>query len=1024
MTGGKGARRVSPTNACHTRAGRRWLLPAFLLSAFCLFAFLPNGLAIGQVRYVTNTAEQGSFAIVQGKVTAALYVDENDYPGVVRAVGDLQADVERVSRCRPAIAHELKALGAGAIIVGTVGKSEMIARLIRKGKIDVTRIAGKWESFLIQVVTSPLPGVAGGLVIAGSDKRGTIYGIYDLSEQMGVSPWYWWADVPTEHRDAVYVKAGKYVQGPPSVQYRGIFLNDEAPDLTNWVAEKFGTIPPRRDPPIPPGVVNYGSGFYTKLFELILRLKGNYLWPAMWNNAFNEDDPDNARLADEYGVVMGTSHQEPMLRAQKEWDRRYLATLGTWNYAKDPNVLDDFWRQGIRRNKNYESIITIGLRGANDTPMAPGGPEANMTLLERIVAVQRKILAAEMNPDVTKVPQLWCLYKEVQDYYNAGMRVPDDVTLLWAEDNWGNVRRLPTAEERKRSGEAGVYYHFDYHGGPRSYQWINTNPIAKIWDQMALAKEYGADRIWIVNVGHFKGYEFPLEYFMSLAWDTNRWSNENVHDFTRLWAEREFGPAYAREIADVISKYTKYNGRRKPELLEPSTYSLVHYQEAENVAADFEAITAGAQAIYEKLPRDRQDAFYELVLFPTKASAQVNEMYLAAEKNALYAQQGRASTNDMALRTRGWFQADADLMNDFNHVFAHGKWDHFMDQSHIGYTTWRDPPKNSLNAIKLTEIQAPDAAAMGIAVDGSDAAWPGAQDEPELPEFDALNQQRHYIDVFNRGMAPFTFTATTDKSWIVLSETQGTVEKDRRLWVTVNWSETSQGKASGTVRISGAKADIIVRVSAFKPSDVTRASLEGFVEGEGYVSIEAEHYTRRTDAGAGRWIRIEDYGRTLSGMRTTGPADSPSATPGKDSPCLEYRMYLFSSVPVDVEAIVGPTLNFVPGRGLRYAVSFDDETPQIVTLVPQDYNAQNGNLDWEKSVMDNARYSHTTHPAMPPGYHTLKVWMVDPGVVLEKLVVNLGGVKSSYLGPPESCYNTEAIAGRWDHGRMIRRGDP
>ncbi len=390
------------------------------------------------------------------------------------------------------------------------------------------------------------PGVSQALVIAGSDKRGTIFGIYDLSEQIGVSPWYWWADVPAVHRDALFVKPGSYVQGPPAVKYRGIFLNDEAPDLTNWVREKFGTIPPQADPPIPPDVANYNREFYARIFEVILRLKGNYLWPAMWNNAFNEDDPKNARLADEYGIVMGNSHQEPMLRAQKEWDRRYKKTLGSWNYYKHPDVLQNFWREGIRRNKDYESIITIGLRGANDTPMIPGGTvPQSMALLEEIVGVQRKMIAEEINPDVTRVPQLWCLYKEVQEYYKAGLRVPDDVTLLWADDNWGNIRRLPTEAERKRSGGAGIYYHFDYVGGPRNYKWVNTNPIAKVWEQMTLAKEYGADRIWIVNVGHFKGVEFPIEYFMHLGWNTGRWTNRNIGEYTRLWAEREFGAKYA-----------------------------------------------------------------------------------------------------------------------------------------------------------------------------------------------------------------------------------------------------------------------------------------------------------------------------------------------------------------------------------------------------------------------------------------------------------------------------------------------
>ena len=468
---------------------------------------------------MAEVPSQGSFPLIQDKTTAMIYSDPNDFAGVVRAADDLVADMARVGGMTPAISHNKNSLGTNVVVVGTIGKNEIIDRLIHEGKIDATAITGKWESFIIQVVPKPLPGVESALVICGSDKRGTIYGIYDLSEQMGVSPWYFWADVPPTHHDELFVKAGKFVQGPPSVKYRGIFLNDEAPDLSNWILEKFGTVPTGTNPPVPPGVANYGRQFYTNLFELILRLKGNYLWPAMWNNAFNEDDTNNPVLADEYGIVMGSSHQEPMLRAQKEWDRRYQKTIGSWNYAKHPDIVSNFWREGIARNKNYESIITIGLRGANDTPMAPGGPEANMALLEKIVDVQRKIIADEVNPDVTKVPQLWCLYKEVLDFYNAGMRAPDDVTLLWAEDNWGNVRRLPTAEERQRSGGAGVYYHFDYHGGPRNYQWLNTSPIAKVWDQMSLAKQYGADRIWIVNVGHFKGYEFPLEYFMNLAWD-------------------------------------------------------------------------------------------------------------------------------------------------------------------------------------------------------------------------------------------------------------------------------------------------------------------------------------------------------------------------------------------------------------------------------------------------------------------------------------------------------------------------
>ena len=381
--------------------------------------------------------------LVQRGSAASLVVASSDWPGVQRAARDLQSDIERVTGVKPALAGSMPGSSATqtartVILAGTIGRSPQIDDLIARGKLNVTEVKGKWESFVIATLDKPLPGVDRALVIAGSDKRGTIYGIYEVSQQIGVSPWYWWADVPVAHRDLLAVRAGRHVWGEPAVRYRGIFLNDEAPDLSNWIRAKFGEVAVSSgNPPIPSGVANYGKAFYTRLFELLLRLRGNYLWPAMWSNAFNEDDADNARLADEYGIVMGTSHQEPMLRAQKEWDRRFQKTLGSWNYAKQPDVLEDFWREGVRRNRNYESIITIGLRGANDTEMAPGGPEANRALLENIVARQREILRTEVNADITKVPQLWALYKEVQEYYEHGMRVPDDVTLLWAEDNWG-----------------------------------------------------------------------------------------------------------------------------------------------------------------------------------------------------------------------------------------------------------------------------------------------------------------------------------------------------------------------------------------------------------------------------------------------------------------------------------------------------------------------------------------------------------------------------------------------------------
>ncbi len=908
--------------------------------------------ALGQPAYVETAGRPGSFPIARAHTCAAIYVDPADYPGVLRAVTDLQADIERVTGCKPTLAHDPAALPTAAIVVGSIAKSPLVSRLA-----DTSALTGKWESFLTQVS-------GGYLVIAGSDKRGAIYGIYDLSEQIGVSPWYWWADVPVAHKDALYVKPGRFLQGEPAVRYRGIFLNDEAPALSGWTREKFG---------------GFNHTFYVKVFELILRLKGNYLWPAMWGSAFNEDDPLNPQLAGEYGIVMGTSHHEPMLRAQQEWKRH---GKGPWNYATNPDVLRAFWDEGIQRNKAYESIVTLGMRGDGDMPMdATGGIEANKALLEKIVSDQRAILAQRMGPDLTRVPQDWALYKEVQEYYEAGMRVPDDVTLLWCDDNWGNIRRLPTPDERKRAGGAGIYYHFDYVGGPRNYKWLNTNPISKVWEQMNLAYQYDARRIWIVNVGDLKPMEFPIEYFLSLAWNPKQWPHSKIERFGHLWAAREFGPTHSHQIAALIAAYTKYNGRRKPELLEPGTFSLQNYDEADTVLADWKALTARAERLYRQLPANQKDAFFELVLYPVKACAIVNELYIAAAKNHLYSAQGRASANDYAARVHDLFQADADWSATYNHSLAGGKWDHMMDQTHIGYTGWQEPKVNA--APQVTTIEVPQTAAMGTS--------------PETLHFDAFTRPRRSIEIFNRGRAPFAFTATAGAPWIVLSTTRGTVPKDDLLAVTIDWTKAPQGSAESSVTIHGAGSTATVKIAAFNPSGISPDSLQGFVEADGYVSIEAEHYTAKTGTTAARWERIPDYGRTLSAM-TILPPTAPSVTPAQGTSTLEYRMYLFDPGTVQVHTIIAPTLNFVPGRGLRFAVSFDDQPPQIVDAL-----AHNSQQDWDESVKNNVRDIPSTHSVSGTGYHVLKLWMVDPAVVVEKIVVDLGGLQPSYLGPPESA---------------------
>ena len=957
---------------------------AFLALTGCLGLLVCSPLALfglGQERIAEFAPGDGSFVLCRGGAAALIQVDERDWPGVIRAANDLQADVARVTGVTPQLAHEGTARGPGAIIIGTIGKSRLVDRLIQEQRMDVASIAGKWEATLIQVVKQPAPGVESALVIAGSDKRGTIYGIYNLSEQIGVSPWYWWADVPVTHHDALFVKAGRHVQGPPSVRYRGIFLNDEAPALAGWAKEKFGGL---------------NHTCYTNIFELLLRLKANYLWPAMWDNSFATDDPLNARLADEYGIVVGTSHHEPMMRAWKEWGRAGNGPR-TWDYARNDAKLRAFWAEGLRRTRDYEKIITLGMRGDGDEPMSE---TESVALLERIVADQRRMIGDLIQKDLAQVPQSWALYKEVQGYYERGLRVPDDVTLLWCDDNWGNLRRLPTEAEQRRSGGAGIYYHFDYVGGPRNYKWVNTVPLPKIWEQMNLAYHHDATRLWIVNVGDLKPMEVPMEFLLTFAWNPERWTQNDVETYLRLWATREFGPQDATDIADLVAKYTKYNGRRKPELLEPDTFSLVNYGEADRVVTEWQELRGRAEAISAQLPPEWRAAFFQLVLHPVKACGIVNELYVAAAKNRLYARQGRAAANDFAAKTRDLFQADATLTEYFHRELAGGKWNHMMAQTHIGYTNWQEPPVNLMPAVR--EIKLPDTASPGVAVEGSIAAWPGAPETAALPEFDAFNRPRRYIDVFNRGRQAFEFQATASAPWILLSPARGTFAQEQRIWVSVDWSQAPVGSATGTVKITGAAQEsAVVQVRVFNPAASVREKVRGFVEADGYVAMEAAHYSARHGTATARWELLPDHGRTDSGM-TGLPVTAPRAHPPLDSPRLEYALHLFSPGPVEVALQLSPSLNYAPGRDVRIGVSFDEAAPQLLTVVPQGYVAGDGNRDWEQSVKDCIRTVKSTHALDAPGPHTLKVWMVDPGVVLQRVLVNTGGLRPSYLGPPES----------------------
>ncbi|HRG07226.1 MAG TPA: glycosyl hydrolase 115 family protein [Cyclobacteriaceae bacterium] len=816
----------------------------------------------------------------QGK-SIPLYVSQSDFAGVLRAAEDLKKDIGRVTEVEPKLITTNNFNNEKTIVlIGTIGKNHLIGELIKSKKLNVEAIAGKWEAYLIQTISNPFPNVDRALVIAGSDKRGTIFGTYEISNQIGVSPWYWWADVPVKKQTELFVSAERQVD-MPLVKYRGIFLNDEQPALGGWVRENYG---------------GFNSKFYTNVFELILRLKGNFLWPAMWGQSFYTEDPLNPKLADEYGIVISTSHHEPMMRAHVEWQR---ANKGAWNYSSNEKALQEFWREGITRMGNYESIVTLAMRGDGDEPMSQ---ESNIALLQRIVDDQRAILQDVTGKPATATPQVWALYKEVQDYYDKGMRVPDDVTLLLCDDNWGNIRKLPQLNEPERKGGYGIYYHFDYVGGPRNYKWINTNPIPRVWEQMHLAYQYGANQLWVVNVGDLKPMEFPISFFLDYAWNPNAIQAEDLKQHTEQWCAQQFGVTHKQELASLLSGYLKYNGRVKPELLNEKTYSLENYNEFTRVVEDYKNLETRANALAAKLDPVQREAYYQLIQHPIQASANLYELYYYVALNHQAAAKNDLQANVYADKAKEHYRKDSLITAEF-HKRNNGKWNYMMSQTHIGYTYWQQPPVNKMPVVKYISS--------GI----------------NLPKPKPIS--------------------STDARALVPPAATGNI----------------------------------------------------FYERDQYVSMEADHTTRIHNSDGVAWKVIPDLGKTGSAI-TTFPVTA-KASLSASSPYLEYEFYSYSSGKANVLLYFSPTLNFQASpKGLQYALSIDDETPEVFSLNVDDAELKT----WEKWVANNINIKISSHSMQKPGKHTLKFWVVDSGIVLQKIVVDFGGLKPSYLGPPETKF--------------------
>jgi hypothetical protein len=999
--------------------------------------------------YISFRDGRGHFPLVADGRAAPLVVSDADHPGVVRVAGDLRADIERVSGERPALSADGRVPAASAVvIIGTIGKSPLIDRLVSSGKLDVRGVKGKWETTVEQVVDHPMPGVRRAFVIAGSDQRGTIFGAYDVSRNIGVSPWYFWADVPSPRHENIYVKPGRHTQGTPAVKYRGFFINDENPALNRWAPRFFG---PGKAEGYPNG---FNHEFYAKIFETMLRLKANYLWPAVWGRAFAEDDPLNHATAKKYGVVMGTSHEAPMMRGIEEWNRHATPAerdadgeitkpgsdpyggTGEWSFRRNADAVKKYWRDGIERmvDEDFEGVVTIGMRGNGDVSLPDGD---GIELMENIIAAERGILADVTGKAASETPQVWTLYKEVQRYWDRGMRVPDDVTVVFTDDNWGNMRKMPAQGLPERAGGYGLYYHFDYVGGGRNYKWVDTAQLGNTWEQLHQSYQHGIRNLWVANVGDMKSNELPTQFFLDYAWDPDRWPLHRLGEWERQYAAQNFGNGPAKEIAEVLGEYGNLQALRKPELLnrritldpekdlstdpsavvyddEETPFYLDRYREMDGVTARWQRLAAKAERIRRRIPDELQDAYYQLVYYQVKATANLYALREAEFTNIRYAEQGRAATNDYADEAEARFDEDQAMSHYYDHALAGGKWEGFQSQPKIGYgnverygpnAPWQQPEKDHVALPDeiyphLKRIEVPDGSEMGVAIDGSDEWWPKAETEAVLPEFSPYQSAPpQYIEVFNRGTDPFDYRITPAEPWVKVSHAKGRVDKQVRATVAVDWRRAPTGTTRVPIEITGADGrTVTVQAVVDKPKSF---KARGFIEAGGYVSMDADGFTRATRAGGAHWKRIPGLGRTDAGMEPF-PVTAPSQEPGK-GPRLEYDMTLTTTGPVQVWAYLSPRNSVLSTGGLKYAVSIDGQEPQVVNITEATgANDTTMNKQWERNTSDNVNRTVTTHTVTEPGTHTLKFWMVDPTVVLQKIVVDTGGLRTSYLGPPES----------------------
>ncbi len=980
-----------------------------------------------------------TFIVYDGTATAQILIEPEAYEGVRRIAGRVARDIELVTGVRPEVsgavpgsedasgAAQMPAQGGREaadsasctpVIVGaTLGHSPLLDRWQQEGKWDGAAIAGRREVYQIGIVEQPFaenPAVGRALVVAGSDKRGTIYGLFRISELCGVSSLVYWGDVQPEKKERLELELGEpIVSEEPSVRYRGFFINDEWPAFGNWAKERFGGI---------------NAAAYEEVFIFLLRMKGNYLWPAMWNSTFSEDGPGlaNAELADLYGVIIGLSHHEPMCRAGMEWQNIYrqYGDDNTWSFVTNREAITEFWKDGLLRNRRFENLITVGMRGENDSELLPRDATMadNVQVVKDAILTQHRLIRECVDEDLSRVPRMLAIYKEVEKFYYgddtcAGLKdweELDDVILMLCDDNFGNTRALPSKGDRPHPGGYGMYYHFDYHGAPVSYEWQNSSRLVKTWEQMTMAYENGVRELWIVNVGDIKGVEYPLTYFMELAYDYGKWSRRNaVEEFVRGWIDRQFGgrltAAQKERLLMLLHGWTRWSAARRPEAMNPAVYDPCHFREGDRVRTEAGRLMEEAKELREQMPEDCRGAYESMVYYPLTATFNLILMHVEAGLNAHYAKRGSLMANTYADSVRKRIRMDADYVSAY-HKMLGGKWNHMMDSAHTGFRSWDAnnwtyPTVQEVIPIRREKIVA------GFC--GSEKYHLGTHWQDSGPlvntEFTRPDTEEILIDLGSRGDVDFSWEVHCDQPWLSFSPERGYVQalKDGGAVIAVTCDRTRlSGRQSALAEIrvkfaNGACTQSRFRIEAGAAPADPELPAGTFVAHEGVIAMEASHFAAAHDVDGEGFRAVDSLGRMGDAVRTFPM--TAGWEPGGEAPWLRYDFAADEAGRYKVQFWLSPHNPAQAGGRIPCGYSVNDGEKTILPTVSKSIYTEYSCSEWNRGVMNNIRIVEA-EVELTGGLNRLYVYGGDPGIVLERIVLYPAGkpLPHSYLGPQES----------------------